>query len=105
AEGQDLDFVVDGGGALSPGDAARLAAVLEPFHPLWLDEPCPPANLRTIRKIAGETVTPVGFGKTVAGTGAVQELLREEAVDVLRPSLSHHGLTQVRRMAALAEAS
>jgi galactonate dehydratase len=105
SEGQDLDFVVDGGGALSPGDAARVAAVLEPFHPLWLDEPCPLANLRSIRKIASETVTPLGLGKTAAGTGAVQDLLREEAVDVLRPSLSHHGLTQVRRMAVLAETS
>jgi galactonate dehydratase len=103
AEGQDLDFVVDGGGALSPGDAARVAAVLEPFHPLWLDEPCPVANLRTIQKIASETVTPLGFGKTVAGPGEVQDLLREEAVDVVRPSLARHGLTQVRRMAALAE--
>jgi galactonate dehydratase len=105
AEGQDLDFVVDGRGALSPGDAARVAAVLEPFHPLWLDEPCPLANLRAIRKIAGESVTPLGFGKSVASTGAVQDLLREEAVDVLRPSLSHHGLTRIRRMSALAEAS
>jgi galactonate dehydratase len=105
AEGEDLDFVIDGGGAMSPGDAARVAAVLEPFHPLWLDEPCPMSNIGTIRKIAGEAVTPLGFGKTVASPGAVQELLREEVVDVLRPSLSHHGLTQIRRMAALAEAS
>jgi galactonate dehydratase len=105
AEGQDFDFVVDGRGALSPGDAARVAAMLEPFHPLWLDEPCSLANLQTIRKIAAESVTPLGFGKTIAGTGAVQDLLREEAVDVLRPSLSLHGLTQVRRMAALAEAN
>jgi galactonate dehydratase len=105
AEGQDLDFVVDGGGALSPGDAARVAAVLEPFHPLWLDEPCPAANLRTIRKIADERVTPLGFGKTLTAAGAVQDLIREEVVGVLRPSLSHHGLIQVRRMAALAETS
>jgi galactonate dehydratase len=104
-EGRDLDFVVDGGGALSPADAARVALALEPIHPLWLDEPCPLANLRTIRKIADETVTPLGLGKTVASAGAVQDLLREEVVDVLRPSLAHHSLTQVRRMAALAETS
>jgi galactonate dehydratase len=78
--------------------------MLEPFHPLWLDEPCSLANLRTIRKIAAESVTPLGFGKTLTSLGAVQDLLREEAVDVLRPSLSHHGLTRIRRMAALAEA-
>jgi galactonate dehydratase len=105
AESQDFDFVVDGRGALSPGDASRVAAVLEPFHPLWLDEPCSLANLQTIRKIAAESVTPLGFGKTIAGAGAVQDLLRDEAVDVLRPSLSLHGLTRVRRMAALAEAN
>lgn len=105
AEGQDFEFVVDGRGALSPGDAARVAAVLEPFHPLWLDEPCSLANHHSIRKIATESVTPLGFGKTIAVLGAVQDLLREEAVDVLRPSLSHHGLTRIRRMAALAEAS
>jgi galactonate dehydratase len=103
AEGQDLDFVVDGTSALSPGDAARVATVLEPFHALWLDEPCPLDNLRTARKIADETITPLGFGKTVTGTGAVQDLLREEVVDVLRPSLAQHGLTRIRRMAALAE--
>jgi galactonate dehydratase len=103
AEGRDLDFVVDGGGALSPADAARVASALEPCHPLWLDEPCPLSNL--IRKIADETVTPLGLGKTVASAGAVQDLLREEVVDVLRPSLGRHSLTQVRRMAALAETS
>jgi galactonate dehydratase len=71
AEGRDFDFVIDGRGALSPGDASRVAAVLEPFHPLWLDEPCSLANLQTIRKIAAESVTPLGFGKTIAGAGAV----------------------------------
>jgi galactonate dehydratase len=101
--GPDLDFVVDGGGALSPAVSARIAAAIEQFHPLWLDEPCPVANLRAIRKIAEESVTPLGFGKTSADAGAVQDLLREEAVDVLRPSLARHGLTQIRRMAALAE--
>jgi galactonate dehydratase len=105
AEGRDLDFVIGGGGALSAADAARVASVLEPLHPLWLDEPCPLENLRTIRKIAEESVTPLGFGKSVAGAGAVQDLLREETVDVLRPSLAHHGLAQIRRMAALAETS
>jgi galactonate dehydratase len=33
----------------------------------------------------------------------VQDALREEVLDILRPDLALHGITQVRRLAALAE--
>jgi galactonate dehydratase len=39
AAGDDLDFVLDCGGKLTPGVAAALARELERFHLLWLDEP------------------------------------------------------------------
>src|SRR6185503_10448480 len=42
--GPDVDFVLDGGGRLSPGDSASLAAALERFHLLWFDEPCRTSN-------------------------------------------------------------
>src|SRR5437868_5160793 len=38
--GPDVDFVLDGGGRLTPGDSASLATELERFHLLWFDEPC-----------------------------------------------------------------
>jgi galactonate dehydratase len=47
ALGDDSDFVLDGGGALSPGDAATVSAELERFHLLWLDEPCALSSLRS----------------------------------------------------------
>ncbi|MBI1790862.1 MAG: hypothetical protein HYR60_25315 [Acidobacteria bacterium] len=103
AAAQDCDFVLDGGGALTPGDAASTAAALERFRLLWLEEPCPLANLGTVRKIAAETVTPLGFGRHIHRAGQFQDLLREEIVDILRPSLARNGLAQIRRMAALAE--
>ena len=99
----DCDFVLDGAGRLTPGDAASLAAELERFHLLWFDEPCRTSNLSTIRKISTETVTPLGFGRHVQQAGDFQDLLREEAVDVLRPSLALNGISKIRRMAALAE--
>lgn len=100
--GDDADFVLDGAGALSPSDASVLAAGLEPFHLLWFDEPCDP-GLRAISKISEESVTPLGFGRTVSAAGQFQRLLREGAVDVLRPSLARHGISQIRRIAAIAE--
>jgi galactonate dehydratase len=99
----DCDFVLAAGGALTPGDAASLSAELERFHLLWFDEPCAISNLAAVRKLAAENVTPLGFGATVHDAGGFQDLLREGAVDIVRPSLARHGITQIRRIAALAE--
>ncbi len=86
AAGAGCDFVLDAGGRLSPGDASALAAALERFHLLWLDEPCPLSNLGAASRIAGENVTPVGFGRFAADPGIFQDLLRVDAIDVgLRP--------------------
>ncbi|MGH9674816.1 MAG: enolase C-terminal domain-like protein [Bryobacteraceae bacterium] len=103
ASAPDSDFALDAGGSLTPGDAASIAAELERFRLLWLDEPCSERNLATLRKIAGETVTPLGLGRHVHRAGDFQDMLREEVIDVLRPSLARNGLAQIRRMAALAE--
>jgi len=49
-------------------------------------------------------VTALGFGRHLHDSGAFQDLLREEVIDVLRPSLALNGISQIRKMAALAEA-
>lgn len=99
----DADFALEAGAQLTPGDAAVLAAAVERLHPLWFDEPCRVSNLETIRKISEETVVPLGFGRSIADPGIFQDLLREGLVDLLRPDLLTHGITGVRRLAALAE--
>ena len=104
AGGDDADFILNGVGSLSPGDASSLAHELERFHLLWFDEPCRLSNLSVARKIASETVTALGFGHDLHDAAAFQDLLREELVDVLRPSLALNGISQIRKMAALAEA-
>jgi galactonate dehydratase len=103
AAAADADFVLDGASSLTPGDAGSLAAALERFHLLWFDEPCPVSNLAAVRKISEESATPLGFGRHIEQPGEVQDALREEVLDILRPDLARHGITQVRRLAALAE--
>jgi galactonate dehydratase len=105
AGGEQVDFALDCGGALTPGDAGALSTALERFHPLWLDEPCSQINFSALKKIAGERVTPVGFGRTLHASGDFQDLLREDSVDVIRPDLALNGISQIKRFAALAEAN
>jgi galactonate dehydratase len=103
AAGAGADFVLDGGGRLMPGDAQSVAEALEKFHLLCFDEPVTVSNLGAAKKIAGENVTPLGFGRSVVSVGAFQDLLREDCVDLLRPSLARFGVSQIRRIAAVAE--
>ena len=89
--------------ASSPGDAAMAAADLEKFHLLWFDEPCPLVNLGAVKKIAAESVTPIGFGRNIRAGAEFQDLLREDAIDVIRPDISQNGISAIRRMAVIAE--
>jgi len=101
--GEEMDFVLDCDGALTPGDAQVLAREIESLHLLWLEEPCPLLQLQAAAKISAESATPVGFGRRVAHNSGFQDLLRLDALDVLRPDIARHGITQIRKAAALAE--
>lgn len=98
-----FDFVVDGGRRMTPVEASLLAVALEKKQPLWLDEPCPQLASGVLRKISEESVTPVGWGAQATSLATFQDLLREQVVDVIRPSLRRFDLWSIRKVAALAE--
>ncbi len=103
AAGQDCDFVLDCGGRISPGEATSIAARVESFHLLWLDEPTGDLNAAAQATISKGTVTPVGFGRHFTENSRFQDLLREDGIDVLRPDIALNGVTAIRKAAALAE--
>jgi len=99
----DRDFVLGGNVMLTPGDAASVAATVERKHPLWFDEPCAHSNTEAVRKISGETVVPLAFGRGIHDAGIFQAMLREGLIDLVRPELGFFGISGSRRIAALAE--
>jgi galactonate dehydratase len=99
----ERDFVLAGNGVLTPGDAASVAVTVEAKHPLWFDEPCSHSNVEALRKVSGESVVPLGFGRGIDDPGVFQGLLREGLVDLVRPDIGLFGISGVRRIAALAE--
>jgi len=99
----DRDFVLAGNGLLTPGDAASVARTAESKHPLWFDEPCPHSNIDAVKKVADETVVPLGFGDGIDDPGLFQGLLREGLIDIARPDIGIFGISGARRVAALAE--
>ena len=99
----DRDFILAANGSLTPGDAASVARTVEGKHPLWFDEPCAHSNIDALRKVASETVVPLGFGADIDDPAIFQALLREGLVDLVRPEIGIFGINGARRVAALAE--
>jgi galactonate dehydratase len=103
AGGDDSDFVLDGAGSMTPGDAAAVATALEKLHLLWFDEPTAVLTNDALSKITDESVMPVGLGRDVHDPAVFQNLLRWGCIDVLRPCVGLNSIGKIRRMAAIAE--
>jgi galactonate dehydratase len=98
------DFVLDCGGRTTAAEGSVLAATLEAFHPLWIDEPAGAINEEALLKLSRENVTPLGWGRHIEHHDGFQNLLRIQAIDVLRPDLARYPMAGIRKAAALAEA-
>jgi galactonate dehydratase len=103
ASGGEMDFVLDCAGSTTPAEAAALASLMQDFHLLWLDEPVGRVQQQAFRGLVDESVTAIGWGRDVTANSEFQDLLRQDAVDVLRPDISAFGVTRTRKAAALAE--
>jgi galactonate dehydratase len=103
AAGASSEWVLDGAGAMTPGDAATLAVALEPLHPIWFDEPTGVTTPDARSKIVDESVMPIGLGRAITDITGFQRLLAGGAVNIVRPDLGLNSLAKMKRVAAIAE--
>ena len=76
----------------------------EPLGLYWLEEPCWPERVDDIAAIQRSVTTPIATGERLVGAQAFADLLAQGACSVIQPDITHcGGLTEVRRIAALAE--
>jgi galactonate dehydratase len=97
------EWVLDGAGALTPGDAATLAAALERTHPIWFDEPTAVVTQDGLAKIVEESVMPIGLGRKITDIAGFQGLLASGSLHIVRPALGLNSLAKIKRIAAIAE--
>ncbi|RVX40968.1 galactonate dehydratase [Nonomuraea polychroma] len=101
--GDDRDVAVDFHGRFTLANARRVAPLLEPYRPLFLEEPVVPENSHLIGEFVRSTTIPVSTGERLYSR---QEFLPvfQAGIAVAQPDLSHAGgITEVRKIAALAE--
>ncbi len=105
AMGDDVDIAIDFHGAISPALAKLLIKALEPYQPMFVEEPCQAQNHDIMAEIARGTHLPIATGERVFTKWGFREVLEEKAATVLQPDLCHAGgITEVRLIAGMAEA-
>lgn len=104
AVGEDIEIAVDCHGRLSPSMARIVAKALEPYSPMFLEEPCLPENVDVLACIARSTSIPIATGERLVTRWGFREILEKQAAAIIQPDLSHAGgILECRKIAAMAE--
>jgi galactonate dehydratase len=107
AVGDEMDLMIDLHGPpwLTPADAAQVARALESYRLLFVEDPIAPENLEGYRRIRDATNVALAAGERMATIFGFRELIERELVDVIQPDTGRAGgITQIRKIAAMAEA-
>lgn len=103
--GNAFGIAIDFHGRVHKGMAKVLAKELEPFHPLFLEEPVLPEHLEVLREISQHTTIPIATGERLYSRWDFKHVLHDGSVDILQPDLSHAGgISECRKIATMAEA-
>jgi galactonate dehydratase len=105
AVGDGIDLMVDCHARPSPAMGLQFAKALEPYGLYFLEEPCWPESVDGLAMINRAVSTPVATGERVTNLAAFKDLFHARACEVCQVDITHcGGLTEARRIAALAEA-
>lgn len=105
AAGPEADIAIDFHGAIPPQSAKILIKALEPFQPMFIEEPCQAQNHEVMADIARSTYLPIATGERVFTKWGFREVLEIGAATILQPDISHAGgISECRAIASMAEA-
>jgi galactonate dehydratase len=101
--GDARDVAVDFHGRVSLANARRLLPLLEPYRPLFVEEPLLPDERHQLRHVVSASPVPLATGERMYSRWDFRDVL-DSGVAVVQPDISHAGgISEVRRIAAMAE--
>ncbi|NQT53957.1 galactonate dehydratase, partial [bacterium] len=104
AVGDTVDIGIDFHGRVHPPMAIQLARALEPYRPMFIEEPCLPENVDALATVARATSIPIATGERLFTRWGFREVLEKQAAAILQPDVSHAGgILETRKIAAMAE--
>lgn len=105
AAGPECDIAIDFHGAIEPPTAKLLVKALEPYHPLFIEEPVNSQYVDVMADIAHSTHVPIATGERLFNKWQFRDVLEKRAASILQPDMCHcGGITEMRLIAGMAEA-
>lgn len=105
AVGDRADLLFGTHGQFNSAGAIRLGKALEPYQPLWFEEPVPPDNLLDFADVARHVHLPIATGERMTTKAEFATVLRTGGASILQPALGRSGgILETKKIAAIAEA-
>jgi galactonate dehydratase len=102
AVGPTVDVAIDLHGKPALPTARRLLRRLEPYEPLFVEEPVKPEYDHRLDEFRSAATTPIATGERRFSRWDFRDVV--DSVDVVQPDASHAGgISELRRIASLAE--
>jgi galactonate dehydratase len=104
AVGTRADLLFGTHGQFTASGAIRLARRLEPYEPLWFEEPTPPEKPEEMALVARATSIPVATGERLTTKYEFTRVLECRAASILQMALGRvGGIMEAKKIAAMAE--
>jgi galactonate dehydratase len=101
--GDGVDIGIDFHGRVSKPTVARLAENLEPYEPMFIEEPVTPEFAEVFPEIAASTSIPIATGERLHTRFQFKRYLENGGLDVVQPDVSHAGgITESKKIADMA---
>ncbi|UXV31613.1 galactonate dehydratase [Mammaliicoccus sciuri] len=105
AAGNQLGIGIDFHGRVHKPMAKILAKELEPYNPMFIEEPVLSENIEAVREISQTTTIPIALGERLFSRWDFKPILESGFVDIIQPDLSHAGgITECKKIISMAEA-
>ena len=104
AVGDRVDLLIEGHGRFNMPTAIRIARELEPFKPMFFEEPVPPDNLDALKTVRDKSPVAISAGERLYTRWDYRGLFDRMAADYIQPDISHAGgIMELKKIASEAE--
>ena len=102
--GDSVEVAIEFHGFWNLPSAKKIAAALEPYKPMWLEEMLPQDNLAAYAELAQSTSIPLCVSERLMTRWAFRELLENRAASIVMPDIAWcGGISEGKKIATMAE--
>lgn len=104
ALGDEVELLIDVHTRLDPAEAVLFCTEVAPARPYFVEDPLRSESLEAYRALRQRTTVPLAAGEQLTTKWEFRRLIEDDLIDHARIDLANTGITEGRKIAAMAEA-